>query len=91
MTQIPPPAGSLWARPVDPNIHPDDIKRISGQNRRVLELLAKGVTLTPDNARTIGVTRLAARINDLRNHGFKIIGKRDPVTKCSAYWMEVAT
>ena len=56
--------------------------------RRVLELLVKGVTLTPDNARAIGVTRLAARINDLRNHGFKIIGKRDPATKCSAYWME---
>lgn len=90
MTQLPPPADSLWARPVDPSIHPDDIARVTGQNRRVLELLAKGVTLTPDNARAIGVTRLAARVNDLRNHGFKIKTRRNPETKCAIYWLEVS-
>ncbi len=89
MTQIPAPTGSLWAVPTDPNIHPDDIKRISGQNRRVLEILERGQVLTPESARAIGVSRLAARINDLRNHGVKIHTKRDPETKCAIYWIGV--
>jgi len=92
MSQMPPPADSLWSAPpaVDPNIAalPDDPTRLSGQNGKVLEMLKAGERVTPRSAYDLGITRLAARIHDIRKAGHNVRSDYDTAGKCAVYWLE---
>jgi hypothetical protein len=62
--------------PVDPHLPWKEVARITGQNARVLELLREG-PLTSTRAIELGITRLAARVHDLKSHGFRITAHRN--------------
>lgn len=61
--------------PVDPHLPWVEVERLAGQNARVLELLRRG-PLTSTRAIEMGITRLAARVHDLRRHGLSITSRR---------------
>lgn len=61
--------------PTDPNLPWDEHERITGQNARVLELLRAG-PLSSTQAIDMEITRLAARIYDLRRAGYRIKSRR---------------
>jgi len=72
----------------DPNVIDADAPRLGKQNAMVLHLLQSGVRLGPQTAADFNITRLSARIHDLRNAGYEINSiKRHPSTKCAVYWM----
>lgn len=73
---------------VDPNLRATDLDRITGQNRVVLDVLLSGKRITPHKAQELGITRLAARIHDLKRHGVQVKRKYDTSRKCAVYWME---
>jgi hypothetical protein len=50
----------------------DDMRRIEGQNRAVLEMLRQGPMTARDAALRLDCLRLAARIYDLRTMGHEI-------------------
>lgn len=58
-------------RPADPNLPLFEQDRITGQNARVLDLLRDG-PLSSTAAIELGITRLAARVYDLRRAGYAI-------------------
>ncbi len=97
MSRTPAPTGSLWGPvpeptppAVDPNIAdlPDDPTRLSGQNGVVLGMLKAGERLTPQAAYCLGITRLAARIHDIRKAGYSVQSEYDTAAKCAVYWLE---
>ena len=57
--------------PRDQTIRPQDIARLKGQNRTVLEMLRLGPRTNRDFV-AVGIFRYSARIYDLRQEGFKI-------------------
>lgn len=73
--------------PTDPNVHPLDIDRLAGQNRTVYDLLADGSILTTRAAYEHGITRLAARVYDLRRHGVDVRSDYCTARKCAVYWI----
>ena len=75
-------------QPVDPNVQPPDVPRLTGQNATVLEWLQSGERVTPRTAFERGVTRLAARIHDLKSAGYRVRSDIDS-SRCAVYWMEV--
>jgi len=89
MSQTPPPADSLWSvPPADPNVHVADLPRLTGQNALVLDLLRAGDRLTPREAyEQHAITRLAARVYDLRRAGFDVKSDYDTKQKCAVYWL----
>lgn len=62
----------LFVRPVDPNVPPSDRPRLVGQNAKVLARLRQG-PLTCTEALGMGVRRLAARIHDIKKHGYRVL------------------
>lgn len=60
--------------PADPNVHPDDALRLSGQNAAILERLKAGPAT---NRELYGIClRPSARIYDLKQRGYEIKSER---------------
>ena len=59
----------------DPSVHPTDVPRLTGQNATVLRLLRQG-PVTIHTVRDLGITRLAARIGDLKRAGHRVAVRR---------------
>lgn len=77
-------------QPLDHHVPTDDLDRLKGQNAEVLAAMQAGRILTHAVAwEEMRIARLGARVWDLRQHGVPVLSKRDPVRKCSVYWMEV--
>jgi len=60
--------------PVDPNLHPEDEQRVTGQNRLILERLLQGPA-TSTELQAI-CRRYSARAHDLRKAGYRISSRR---------------
>lgn len=89
-----PPSHPIHARPapvkpVDPNLHHDDVARVKGQNERVLARLREGWLGPGEAFAVMGISRLAARIRDCREAGYAIVDRRNDETKCQEYRLAV--
>jgi len=77
--------------PTDPNTHAVDIEPLTGQNLILAGMLRDGATVTPRQAYALGITRLAARVYDLRRYGFDIISDYDTALRCATYRLRLDT
>lgn len=83
-----PPPDSLWGvPPVDPNLRRQDVPAITGQNALVYAMLKAG-PVTISDAIGKGVTRLAARIHDLRAAGVAIRDDWQQGTRVKVYRLD---
>lgn len=63
--------------------------KTESQNRKILHALQQGERLTSwDAIKRWGITRLSARIADLRAMGYNIIAKYVEGAKYKVYWLE---
>jgi hypothetical protein len=62
------------APPVDPHVHPNDVRRLTGQSAEILKRLRQGPATNAELNRIC--YRYSARIHDLRQSGYRISGKR---------------
>lgn len=64
------PSSQVEAKPVDPNVHPDDAPRLAGQNAAILERLRRGPAT---NVELSGLSlKYTGRLSDLRAAGYQI-------------------
>ncbi len=61
--------------PTDPNVHPNEIPRMSAQNRAVLDALRQRMISNYDLAKI--ALNYTGRISDLRKYGYDIQARRD--------------
>lgn len=60
----------------DPNVKPDARRRLSGQNRKILELLSEGPVRLRDLV--LIASKYTGRISDLRKAGCTIVCQEQP-------------
>lgn len=77
----------LFTPPADPNVRATDLPRLTGQNADLLAWLQAGERVTPRTAYERGITRLAARVHDLKAAGYDVKSDYDAGSKCAVYWM----
>lgn len=58
---------------VNASVEPEDVKRLTNQQRMIVDWMNRHGSITPKDAETFGCRRLAARISELRHeHGVGI-------------------
>ena len=70
---------------VDPNIHPGDVSRVTGQSAAVLERLRLGPATNIELGRIC--MRYSARVHDLKRAGYRIRSQRVEGAVWS-FWIE---
>lgn len=83
----PAPTPTPTPKPVDPNVRPQDIKHLTGQNAQLLDWLMDGERVTARTAYDRGMQRLAARVHDLRKAGYRVRDDYSAADKCAVYWI----
>jgi hypothetical protein len=73
--------------PTDPNTRPVDVEPLTGQNKLLAERLSNGDKITPREAYALGITRLAARVYDLKRHGINVRSDYCARRRCAVYWL----
>lgn len=86
--QPPAPSPTL---PADTFVREEDRARLTGQNAALLAWLKAGERVTPRTAFERGITRLAARVWDLRKAGHNVKSDYDGAQKCAVYWIDAPT
>lgn len=62
------------ARPIDPNVHAEDVPRLTGQNAAILDRLRSGPATNKELARLS--LKYTSRLSDARAAGYQIVCKR---------------
>ena len=75
--------------PVDPNAREQDRPRLTGQNADLLARLKTGERVTPGDALSMGIQRLAARVLDLRQAGYDV--RSEWYGDVKRYWLASPT
>lgn len=84
----PPALAPSPVRPADTFVREEDRARLTGQNAALLAWLMAGERVTPRTAFDRGITRLAARVWDLRQAGHNVRSDYDGPQKCAVYWID---
>ncbi len=71
--------------PTDPNIHFDEIPRLSKQNREVLDFLRRQGMVSNRELSAIALN-YTGRISDLKKHGYDIQARRDDFISGKVYY-----